>query len=71
MVPLICLRLRVTPFQPFEIRWSSGDVFRVDHPENAAIVGRNVAVLLPDGENAIVLCALHIAGVSGLDTVEA
>ena len=71
MLQQIRHRLRATPFQPFEIHCSSGDVFRVEHPENAAIVGHSVTVLLPDGENAIMLSALHITGVAGLDTVVA
>ena len=71
MLQQIRARLRATPFQPFEIRLSSGDVFRVEHPENAAVIGHNVAVLLPDGENAIMLSGLHIVGVSGLDIVAA
>jgi hypothetical protein len=71
MLEQIRLRLRQTPFQPFEIRCSSGDVFRVDHPENAAVVAHSVTVALPDGENAITLSALHIIGVAGIDQVTA
>jgi hypothetical protein len=53
------------------IHCSSGEVFRVDHPENAAIVGHQVVVALPDGENAIMLSPLHISGVSGAESVAA
>lgn len=54
------------PFRAFEIHCSSGEVFRVEHPENAAIVGQQVIVALPDGQNAIMISPLHIIGVSGI-----
>ena len=63
--------LQQTPFCPFEIRCSNGDVFRVAHPENAAVVQHQVMVALPDGENAIMISALHIVGVSGLEPMMA
>jgi hypothetical protein len=71
MVQQIKLYLAATPFRPFEIHCSSGDVFRVDHPENATI-WRNLTLLaLPDGDNAIVLSPLHITGVKGDDLLAA
>ena len=57
--------LRATPFVPFQIRTGAGEVFKVDHPENCAIVAHNAVVALPDGENAIMLSPLHITGVAG------
>jgi hypothetical protein len=63
--------LKSTPFTPFSIHCSSGDVFLVDHPENAAIVRHMVVVALPDGENAVMLSPLHIIGVSGPDRIAA
>ena len=57
--------LRATPFVPFQIRTSAGEVFNVDHPENCVIVAHNAVVALPDGENAIMLSPLHITGVAG------
>ena len=69
MLEQIRIRLRVTPFQPFEVRCSSGDVFRVEHPENAAVVGHSVTIALPGGENVVTLSALHIIGVVGADPV--
>lgn len=71
MLQQIKLLLLQTPFRPFEIRCSSGDVFRVEHPENAAVVKHWVMVALPDGENAIMLSGLHIVGVVGHDQVSA
>ncbi len=57
--------LRATPFVPFQIHTSAGEVFAVDHPENCAVVRHTVLVALPDGENAIMLNVLHITGVGG------
>ena len=58
--------LQATPFVPFQIHTSGGEVVNVDHPENCAIVGNKViVVLLPDGENAITLYPLHVTGVAG------
>ena len=71
MFEQIRMYLRQTPFQPFQIRCSSGDVFRVEHPENAAILNHTVVVALPDGENAIMLNVLHIVGVSGIEQIAA
>ena len=63
--------LKSTPFHPFEIHCSSGDVFRVEHPENAAIVGNFVVVALADGKSAIMISPLHIIGVSGIQSMPA
>jgi len=57
--------LRNMPFVPFQIHTRAGEVFSVEHSENCAIVGHTVVVLLPDGENAIMLSPLHISGVAG------
>ena len=50
-----------TPFEPFSIVTTSGREYRVDHPENAAIVGGRVVVALPDEEGVVTLGGLHIA----------
>jgi hypothetical protein len=63
--------LRYTPFQPFEIHTSGGEVFCVKHPENAAVLNLGVAVAMPDGENMAMVSALHIVAVIGLDPVPA
>jgi len=62
--------LRRAPFQPFEIHCSSGEVYRVEHPENAAVVGSYVVVGLP-GDQAIMISALHISAVSGAQSIPA
>ena len=71
MLQQIRFYLHQTPFQPFQIRCSSGDVFRVEHPENAAIVKHTVVVALPEGDEAIMISALHIVGVSGTEQIAA
>jgi hypothetical protein len=71
MLEQIRQRLRETPFTAFEVRCSSGDVFRVEHPENAAVVAHTVTIALPDGENSITLSPLHIVGVSGIERLAA
>ena len=63
--------LRNTPFRPFEIHCGSGEVFRVEHPENAAIVGQQVVVALADHVNAIMISPLHIVAVSGIQNIAA
>lgn len=63
--------LTSVPFRPFEIHCSGGEIFRVEHPENAAVVGQCVVVALPDGQHALMISPLHIVGVSGVQTVTA
>ncbi len=69
MLQQIRQRLKAVPFQPFEVRCSSGDVFRVEHPENAAVVGHSVTIAMPGGEDVVTLSGLHIIGVVGADPV--
>jgi hypothetical protein len=71
MLQLIRQYLKAVPFQAFEIHATNGDVFRIEHPENAAVVGPVVAVALPDGESVANLSALHIVRVTGFDLTEA
>lgn len=63
--------LKQVPFRPFQVRLSSGDVFEVNHPENASVVNHWVTLALPDGENAVMVSALHIAGISGVENIAA
>jgi hypothetical protein len=46
------------PFQPFEIRMSSGDVYQVRYPSCAAL-GRAVLVILDPDSEEMVICALE------------
>ncbi len=63
--------LKATPFRPFEIHTSGGEILRVVHPENAAVLNHWVTVAMPDGENAAMISALHIVSVLGIEPVEA
>jgi hypothetical protein len=63
MVQQIALLLARTPFEPFSIVTTSGHEFRVDHPENAGIIGGRVVVALPDEEGVVTLGGLHIAAI--------
>ena len=65
MLEQIRHHLRATPFAPFQVQTSAGEVFTVDHPENCAIVAHTAVVALPNGEYAIAINALHITGVAG------
>ncbi|HYR57397.1 MAG TPA: hypothetical protein VEO95_02160 [Chthoniobacteraceae bacterium] len=71
MLEQIRRHLKATPFQPFEIHTSSGEIFRVAHPENAAVLNHWVSVAMPDGENAAMVSALHIVAVVGADQMAA
>ena len=61
MLKIIAELLARTPFEPFAILTTTGREYRVDHPENAAIVAHLVVVALPGGDGAVTLSALHIA----------
>jgi len=63
--------LKTAPFRPFEIHTSGGEILRVAHPENAAVLNHWVSVAMPDGENAAMISALHIVSVVGIEPVEA
>ncbi len=69
MLEAIRQRLRATPFQAFVVLCSSGSSFRVEHPENAAVVGHSVTIAMPDPDQVVTLSGLHIVGVVGADTV--
>lgn len=66
MVQQIRNYLNAVPFQPFEIHTSSGEIFRVEHPENAAVV-KNWVMVATEGDNALMLSPLHIVAVEGLN----
>jgi hypothetical protein len=72
MLQQIRVFLAATPFRPFQIHVSSGVIYRVDHPENAAVLGRNVVVTVPEAEDAVaVISPLHIVSVNGTESVTA
>jgi hypothetical protein len=61
MVRQIAELLARTPFEPFSVLTTTGREYRVDHPENAAIVGGRVVIALPNDEGVVTLSGLHIA----------
>jgi hypothetical protein len=61
MLKQIAELLARTPFEPFFILTTTGREYRVDHPENAAIVASRVVVALPGDEGVVTLSGLHIA----------
>src|SRR5437763_17124208 len=62
--------LKSTPFRPFEIHTSGGEIFRIAHPENAAVLNHWVSVAMPDGENAAMTSALHTHSRVGIVQLE-
>ena len=62
--------LKSAPFRPFEIHTSGGEIFRILHPENAAVLNQWVTVAMPDGENAAMISALHVVSVIGSENIE-
>ena len=61
------------PFQPIQVRLSSGDVYEIRHPENALLLRTGVYVALPpDGdalpERAVFCSLLHVAAIETVGT---
>jgi hypothetical protein len=61
MVKQIAELLARTPFEPFSVVTTTGREYRVDHPENAGIIGGKVVIALPNDEGVVTLSGLHIA----------
>ena len=56
--------LEARPFQLFEVRMSSGDVYQVRYPNFAFVLRSNLVIGDPDADH-VHLCALdHIASVN-------
>jgi hypothetical protein len=62
-------RLKKQPFEPFEVRMSSGDVSQIQHPENVLVTGANHFKWYPDdpGDHVVHCSLLHV---SGLEYIE-
>ena len=59
--------LQRQPFEPFEIRLTSGEKHEVRHPEMALLLRSRLVIALPD--DRMVICPLlHIASVETLQT---
>lgn len=63
MIQQIAKLLSRTPFYAFVIVTTTGHEYRVDHPENAAIVAGRLVVALPNDEGVVTLANLHLAEV--------
>jgi len=56
--------LRHRPFQPFEVRMSSGDAYQVRYPDFALVLRSRFVIADPDADS-IAICALdQIASVN-------
>ena len=55
--------LKRQPFVPFEVHMSSGDVYRVTHPENVLLAGSNLIIYYPETDHTAWLSMLHLTGV--------
>jgi hypothetical protein len=51
------------PFDPLEVRLSSGDVHRIPHPEFAMLLKSTLVIGVPDSDRVILCSLLHIASV--------
>ncbi len=56
--------LKAQPFEPFEVHMSSGDVYQVNHPEQAFVTGASLYIWYPNDPNdRVARCSLlHITG---------
>lgn len=57
--------LKAQPFVPFEVQMSSGDAYRVNHPEHGLLTGAAFYIWFPDDpDDRVARCSLlHITGV--------
>jgi hypothetical protein len=53
--------LRRQPFEPFEVRLSSGEVHQIRHPEFAIVTPGRLIVADPETERVSILSLFHIA----------
>jgi len=55
--------LRASPFLPFRVRLSNGDVHEVRHRDFALVTKSNLVVTYPDSDHIAICSILHIASV--------
>jgi hypothetical protein len=61
-------RLTRQPFEPFELRLSTGENHQVRHPELVAI-GKNRLILIdPNTDRAVYIALVHINSIEALQT---
>lgn len=54
------------PFEPFEIRLSSGETHQIRHPEIAIITKSKIVVVYPETDIVVICALLHVASVTTL-----
>jgi hypothetical protein len=59
------------PFDPLEVRLSSGEVYRIPHPEFAMLLKSTLVIGIPDSDRVIVCALLHIASIERLPAAQA
>jgi hypothetical protein len=60
--------LNKRPFEPFAVRFSSGDVNPVRYPANAILTRTRLVIVDPDADNIVVCSLLHITSVEMLQS---
>jgi hypothetical protein len=55
-----------TPFEPFEIRLSNGEVHPVRHPENVALSKNRIIIVDPETDKAVHCALIHVNSISAL-----
>lgn len=64
MMDQIAHLLHATPFVPFTVMTTSGESFRVPHPDHALVSPKGTRVTIyDDRDTAAMLTALHIVGI--------
>ena len=51
------------PFEPFEVQMTSGEVYRVTHPEQVFLAGARLLIYYPDSDRLVWNSLLHITSV--------
>lgn len=62
--------LRRVPFEPFEVHMSSGETFRVPHPEYAALTRASLIITATDSERYVECALIQITSVTRLEPSE-
>jgi hypothetical protein len=56
------------PFEPFELRLSNGEKYRVRHPEVVAVGRNRIAVVDPETDRFVHVALVHINSIESLQT---
>ena len=58
--------LQRTPFEPFVLRLSNGEVHQVRHPENVAVAKTRIAIAYPEADRIVHCSLVHINSIEAL-----